>query len=109
MRFDGRKDDELREFEGKIGVIKNADGSAYFRTGKTEVIAAVYGPRQLHPRHLAEEDKATLRVYYDMISFSVPERKSPGPTRRSIELSLVIKRALESVVILEEFPKAVIH
>jgi len=108
MRFDGRKDNELRELYAKVNVIKNADGSALFKIGKTRVIAAVYGPRELHPRHLAEEDRAILRVYYDMIPFSVPERKTPGPTRRSIELSLVIQRALESMIFLEEFPKAVI-
>ena len=29
-RHDGRKIDELRPVEAKVGVIKNADGSAYF-------------------------------------------------------------------------------
>ncbi len=108
MRFDGRKDDELREIEIKIGVIENADGSAYFRQGNTEIIAGVYGPRLLHPKHLQDPRKALLRVQYDMLTFSVPERKRPGPTRRSIELSKVIRKALESVVFLEEFPRSVI-
>ena len=34
-RIDGRGFDELRPIEAKAGVIKNADGSAYFRMGKT--------------------------------------------------------------------------
>ncbi len=108
MRFDGRKDDELREIEIKIGVIGNADGSAYYRQGNTVVIAGVYGPRILHPKHLQDPKKALLRVQYDMLTFSVPERKKPGPSRRSIELSKIIKKALESVVLLEEFPRSVI-
>lgn len=108
MRFDGRKDDELREIEIKIGYIENADGSAYYRQGDTIVVAGVYGPRLLHPKHLQDPKKAILRVQYDMLTFSVPERKKPGPTRRSIELSKIIRKALESVVILEEFPRSVI-
>ena len=41
-RFDGRKFDEVRELEAKVGVIKRANGSAMFRMGKTVAIAAVY-------------------------------------------------------------------
>jgi exosome complex component RRP41 len=40
-----------------------------------------------------------------MTSFSVDERKPLGMTRREIELSKVIREALESVVFLEEFPR----
>ncbi|MBU0472511.1 MAG: exosome complex exonuclease Rrp41, partial [Nanoarchaeota archaeon] len=43
-RVDGRKFDETRPIEAKAGVIKNADGSAFFRIGKTSAYAAVYGP-----------------------------------------------------------------
>lgn len=48
-RSDGRKFDELRPMEAKVGVIKRADGSAMFKMGKTIAYAAVYGPRALHP------------------------------------------------------------
>ena len=34
-RPDGRKLDELRDTEAKVGIIPNADGSAMFRQGKT--------------------------------------------------------------------------
>ncbi|MEM5872235.1 MAG: exosome complex exonuclease Rrp41, partial [Candidatus Aenigmatarchaeota archaeon] len=46
-RMDGRKFDELRPIEMKVGVLKNADGSAMVRLGKTIAIAAVHGPREL--------------------------------------------------------------
>ena len=49
-RFDGRKLTDLRNIEAKAGVIKNADGSAYFKIGNTSAYAAVYGPRALFPR-----------------------------------------------------------
>jgi len=107
-RFDGRDWKELRPIVAKVGIIENADGSAYFRIGNTEAIAAVYGPRILHPRHLADPEKATLRTYYNMMTFSVPDRASPAPGRREIELSMVLKRALSPVLELELFPRAAI-
>ncbi|HDD43109.1 MAG TPA: exosome complex exonuclease Rrp41, partial [Nitrososphaeria archaeon] len=43
---------------------------------------------------------------YHMTSFSVEERKPLGMTRREVELSKVIREALETVTFLEEFPRA---
>ena len=51
-RFDGRKFDEVREMEAKVGIIPRAEGSAMFRTGKTVAIAAVHGPRGVFPAFL---------------------------------------------------------
>ena len=107
-RVDGRKADEMRDVEAKVGIIKRADGSAMFRVGETIAIAAVYGPRELHPRYLQNPETGLLRCNYDMASFSVPERKKPGPNRRSVEISLVTQQALSSVVDLSQFPNAVV-
>lgn len=107
-RFDGRKFDEIREMEAKINVVKNADGSALFRFGDTIAIAAVYGPKPLHPQHLQDPRKGMLRCVYDMLSFSVTERKRPGPSRRSQEISKVTEWALSSVVDLESCPNTVV-
>jgi len=107
-RLDGRKADEMREIEAKVGIIPRADGSAFFSFGKTKAIAAVYGPRPLHPQFLQNPEKGIIRVYYDMMSFSVPERKRPGPSRRSSEISYVTKKSLEPVVMLSAFPNTVI-
>ena len=107
-RFDGRKFDELREIEAKIDIIKNADGSAMFKFGDTIAIAAVYGPKQLHPQHMQNPKRGLLRCNYDMLSFSVTERKRPGLSRRSQEISKVTEWALSSVVDLDNYPNAVI-
>jgi len=107
-RIDGRKFDEIRKMEAKVGVVKNADGSALFRFGDTIAIAAVYGPKPLHPQHLQNPQKGLLRVNYDMLSFSVPERKRPGPSRRSQEISKVTEWALSSVVDLDSYPNTVV-
>lgn len=107
-RSDGRKNNELRPMTAKVGVIPNADGSAMFSFGKTIAIAAVYGPRLLHPQHMQNPSKGILRCNYDLLSFSVSDRKRPGPSRRSQEISKVTEWALSPAIDLEQFPNTVI-
>lgn len=107
-RLDGRRPDEIRELKIKVGILENADGSAYVEQGNTKIYAAVYGPREVHPRHLALPNKAIIRCRYHMAPFSVEERKSPAPSRREIELSKVIREALAPAIIVEQFPFATI-
>ena len=108
LRLDGRKPDELRPLKLEVGVLSNADGSAYIEQGKTKILAAVYGPKEVHPRHLALPDRAILRCRYHMAPFSVEERKSPAPSRREMELSKVIREALEPAIFLEKYPRTAI-
>lgn len=108
LRADGRKIDELRPITIKVGVLSNADGSAYIEQGKNKILAAVYGPREVHPRHLSLPDRALLRCRYHMAPFSVKERKSPAPSRRETELSKVIRDALEPAIFLEQYPRTMI-
>ena len=104
-RLDGRKLDELRPIAIKAGVLRQADGSAFVEWGQNKVMAAVYGPREVHPRHLQQNNKAVIQCRYNMAAFSVDERKRPGLDRRSQEISKVIGEAFESVVFAEEFPR----
>ncbi|MGQ9506968.1 MAG: exosome complex exonuclease Rrp41 [Candidatus Bathycorpusculaceae bacterium] len=105
LRLDGRKPDELRPIKLEVGVLSNADGSAYIEQGKNKILAAVYGPKELHPKHMALPDRMVLRCRYHMAPFSVQERKSPAPSRREIELSKVIREALEPSIFLEYYPR----
>ncbi|MFH1821403.1 MAG: exosome complex exonuclease Rrp41 [Methanobacteriota archaeon] len=107
-RLDGRAPDELRPLKIKAGVLERADGSAYVELGNNKVFAAVYGPREMHPRHNQQPDSAVLRCRYGMAPFSVDDRKRPGPDRRSMEISKVTKEALEPVLFLELYPRSVI-
>jgi exosome complex component RRP41 len=108
-RPDGRKNEELRPIEAKVGVIEKADGSAMFRIGDTIAIAGVYGPREVHPKHMEDSEKAVVKCFYDMYSFSVPERKRPGPGRRGVELSMVIRNSLLPAIFVKEYPKSAIE
>ncbi len=106
MRIDGRRPDQLRPIKIEAGVLKRADGSAYLEWGKNKVLAAVYGPREAHPRHLQDSAKAIVQCRYNMAPFSVSDRKRPGPDRRSVEISKIISEALESVILTELFPRS---
>lgn len=107
-RLDGRKSSELRDIEMKVGVVPNANGSSMVRFGKTIAIAAVYGPRKLFPKHLQESDRAIVQCRYNMTPFSVDERVKPGSSRREVEISKVIRLALEPALFLENYPKTCI-
>jgi len=102
-RSDGRKPDEIRAMEAKVGVVPNANGSAMFSFGDTIAIAAVYGPRKMHPQHQQDPEKGTLRCKYSMLSFSVSERIRPGPNRRSTEISKITEWALEPVLMINKY------
>jgi exosome complex component RRP41 len=105
VRLDGRKLDELRPIKMDVGVLDKADGSAYVEHGKNRIMAAVYGPREAHPKHIALADRAVIKCRYHMAPFSVEERKSPAPSRRELELSKVIREALENSVMSEAYPR----
>jgi exosome complex component RRP41 len=107
-RTDGRTADELREIKINVGVVKNADGSAFIEFGKNKIVAAVYGPREVHPKHMALPDRCVLRCRYHMSPFSTDTRKNPAPSRREIEISKVMREALEPALILEDYPRAAI-
>ncbi len=105
IRVDGRKPDELRKYSINAGILKNADGSAEIRLGKNWIVVGVYGPKEHFPKFEALQDRAIINCRYHMAPYSTTERKSPKPSRREIELSKVIRTALEQAVILEKFPE----
>jgi len=107
-RPDGRTFDELRPLKIEAGVLERADGSAYLEIGDNKVLAAVYGPRELHVRRLLKPNMAILRCRYNMAPFSVEDRKRPGPDRRSVEISKITSEALQPAVFLENFPRSTI-
>jgi len=108
IRHDGRKKTDLREIKFEVGILDRADGSAIIYWGKNKILAAVYGPRELHPKHMALPDRALIRCEYRMATFSVTERKSPAPKRREKEISKILAEAIEPAVFDYLYPRSVI-
>ncbi|MCL4389525.1 exosome complex exonuclease Rrp41 [Candidatus Marsarchaeota archaeon] len=109
-RLDGRGFRELRPIKIEAGILKNADGSAYLEWGNNKVLAAVYGPVEAQPKHMADPTKAIIKCRYSMAPFSsLSEHGRSGPNRRAIEISKVTKEVFENVVMLNEFPGSQIN
>jgi exosome complex component RRP41 len=104
-RLDGRELEQFRPITVEVGVLKRAEGSAIFKFGDTYALAAVFGPRTMHPRHMQDPQRAILRCRYSMAPFSTNERIRPGVSRRSVEISKVLNEALSNVVFFEDYPK----
>ena len=69
IRNDGRKAGDVRPISIELGVVPVADGSCRMRWGTNEVIAAIYGPMEAHPRKIQRQDRAVLDVRYNMAPF----------------------------------------
>ena len=109
LRLDGRKLDESRPVSIQAGILPAADGSAIVTHGLNVAVAAVYGPMEAHPRKIQRQDRAVIDVRYNMAPFSTSDRIRPGFNRRSREISKVTAEALESVVMLELYPRSKIR
>jgi ribosomal RNA-processing protein RRP41/SKI6 (EC 3.1.13.-) len=107
-RKDGRAYNEIRPLKAEVGILKNADGSAYFEIGNTKVLAAVFGPREYHPKHEASLQEGIVRARYHMTPFSVKERKAPTLSRREIEISKLIKEVFNTCIKRDLFPRTAI-
>jgi len=109
-RENGRKLNELRKIEAEVGIIPQATGSARFKIGNTEAIAAVYGPKEMFPRFMKDPTKGILRCHYNMMPFSgLGNRVRPGGNRRSKELSFIMERALSPVIDLSQYPNSMVE
>ncbi|OIO21629.1 exosome complex exonuclease Rrp41 [Candidatus Micrarchaeota archaeon CG11_big_fil_rev_8_21_14_0_20_47_5] len=105
-RLDGRALDELRPLKIAARVLNDANGSAYVHWGKNRVLAGVYGPRECIPKHNSSPYAAQIKCRYNMAPFcSLEEHGRSGPSRRSVELSKVIRETFENVIIAGAYPK----
>ncbi|MGC8586688.1 MAG: exosome complex exonuclease Rrp41 [Candidatus Micrarchaeia archaeon] len=104
-RTDGRAFDELRKIKIEANVLKNAEGSAYIEWGNNKILAAVYGPKEALPKHVADPERAIVKCRYAMAPFSsLEEHGRSGPNRRATEISKVTREAFENVILLDKFP-----
>jgi ribosomal RNA-processing protein RRP41/SKI6 (EC 3.1.13.-) len=106
LRADGRYPDQTREVNMAVGVVSNADGSAVVSYGLTTAVAAVYGPREAHPRHLTLPDRGIMRVRYHMAPLAPRTSVKARRLQREIEISKVLREALEPAVVLEQYPRS---
>ena len=101
-RVDGRKNDEIREISGEVGILPRTHGSAVFRRGQTQVLAATTlgspSMEQLIESAEGEETKSFIH-HYSMPPYSIGETGRVGyPSRRDIGHGALVERAILPVI-----------
>ncbi|XP_076454684.1 exosome complex component RRP41-like [Babylonia areolata] len=107
-RVDGRRPNELRKIECRLGVFRQADGSAYIEQGNTKVLAAVYGPHEVRGgRGKALHDRAVVNCQYSMATFSTGERKRrPRGDRKSTEMTCHLQQTFDATILTALHPRS---
>lgn len=107
LRKDGRRPNEMRIIDAKIGTIPGSTGSAHFKMGQTEVIAQVFVPDE---GKSGDRDLASVQVILEYADFAKsPHRAEPNKKIRNRETELIIQRTFEEAICLESFPHAQIN
>lgn len=107
LRLDGRRPHELRKIVCRLGVFKQADGSAYIEMGNTKALATVYGPHEVTIKSKMLHHRVLLNCQFSMATFSTGERKKrPKGDRRSTETSMLMKRAFEAAILTQLYPRS---
>ena len=99
-RTDGRKLDEYRKpIEIKVGISKNAEGSANVKIGQTEVVAgvkmAVGSPFSDTP------EEGVLMVGVELLPLSSPEFETGPPGETATELARIVDRGIRESKMIE--------
>lgn len=106
-RTDGRKWNELRPLFLRVGIITKAQGSAYIEMGNTKLIAAVYGPKEILKREEFSL-KGKVNCEFKYMPFSRVQYCEPRQNFEEKMISKCICDAMEGVILLEKFPKALV-
>lgn len=107
LRFDGRKNDELRSIKFEANIAPHAAGSVLVSFGNTRVICAASVEKKV-PAWLnnAQPPKGWLTAEYTMLPYSTLTRKArPSNGKvdgRSVEIQRLIGRSLRAVTDLEK-------
>mmetsp|Transcript_27476 Transcript_27476/g.45434 ORF Transcript_27476/g.45434 Transcript_27476/m.45434 type:complete len:279 (+) Transcript_27476:129-965(+) len=119
LRNDGRKPEEIRRMRIQMGPIRTTSsgntseavgGSALVEMGLTIALATVRGPMACARRADELPDRAVMDVTVKAAPFapSGGDRRitNPNTDRRLIEISHLLKRALEATILLQLYPKS---
>lgn len=98
-RADGRSASTLRTLSCELSTLQNADGSALWKSGSTQVLASVHGP--LAPRLTQHEETRGL--------VSVTFKSGTVGNTLEREWEDLLRRVLSACIILQEYPRCIIQ
>ena len=102
-RSDERGNNEMRKIFLKTGVVSQAKGSAYIEMGETKVVCSVFDPREV-PNKNGYGVQGEIYCEFKFAPFSCQKRKIHQQNAEEKQYSLILQRALEPAVCLQEFP-----
>ncbi|XP_067943142.1 exosome complex component MTR3-like isoform X2 [Watersipora subatra] len=105
LRRDDRNQTDPRAIFMEVGIVTRAKGSSYIEVGKTKVICACYGPRQLQSKD-SSFSKGVLMCEMKFASFATDIHKTDQSNLQEQEMSAMLVDALSPCVLLDRFPKA---
>ncbi len=102
QRPDGRKSDELRELDARVGILPRTHGSGLFGRGQTKSLSILTlgspGDSQLLEEMEDSREKRFMH-HYNFPSYSVGEVKPMrGPSRRDIGHGMLVEKAILPVL-----------
>ncbi|EDV28699.1 Exosome complex component RRP41 [Trichoplax sp. H2] len=107
LRIDGRRPEEIRRFNCRLGVLSRADGSAYLEQGNTKALASINGPHQAGDKAKIKHDRVHINFQYSMATFSTNERRNrPKGDKRSIDISQLMREIFQSAILTDLYPKS---
>ncbi len=92
IRYDGRKNDEIRQIVIEKGVIATAEGSARVKVGDTEVLAGV--KMEVGTPYSDTPDEGSLMVGAEFLSMASADFEMGPPSIEAIELARVVDRGI---------------
>ncbi|KAG5673542.1 hypothetical protein PVAND_003582 [Polypedilum vanderplanki] len=111
LRIDGRRQNELRQIQCRLGVLERCDGSAYMLHGNTKVIASISGPK--HPtKNSANKNRGgdefifNVRVKFATFSKNGERQKVVKNSKKLGEIEINLKNIFKSVILVEKYEKS---
>jgi len=106
LRGDGRKNNEIRDVEIEMDIVKDSKGSALFKMGETQSVAWINGPKE--SRNKNYENKGILKCIFTIAPFANIIRKGKDFKRdlKMREFSKTLKDIFEQVILLELYQKS---
>lgn len=119
LRIDGRRSNELKNFESSITTTSNfanfsrntSTNTTYLQMGQNKVLVTINGPKEPTNRTKIDSNKATLSTSINISKFSKVNRntnKSNLPDKQTLEWEYEITQLFSTIVVLETYPKSTI-
>ena len=106
-----RKNNQFREIKYEYDLIPNASGSIYAQYGKTKLIVAIYGPKQLRNNKLSNNNIGKFKCYFHYSPFAFHQRLNNNKLLliKEKDMALNIEKSLKNVILLNKYPKCIIE